>query len=63
MDIIDDITGDPKGAEWLSTHPSYDTRIKKLNGFIPEVNKSYKLLLKLENQHLFDYCTEACLIV
>ena len=54
MDIIDDITGDPKGAEWLSTHPSYDTRIKKLNGFIPEVNKIYELLLKLENQHLFD---------
>jgi predicted Zn-dependent protease len=35
-------SGGQKPAEWLSTHPSDETRIKNLSAFVPEAMKYYK---------------------
>jgi predicted Zn-dependent protease len=35
-------SGGQKPMEWLSTHPSDDTRIKNLTAFVPEAMKYYK---------------------
>jgi predicted Zn-dependent protease len=35
-------SGGPTPPEFLSTHPSYDTRIKNLNEWIPEALTYYK---------------------
>jgi len=35
-------SGGATPPEFLSTHPSYDTRIKDLNNWIPEAMKYYK---------------------
>lgn len=36
------LSGGASTPEFLSTHPSHDTRIKDLNGWIPEAMKYYK---------------------
>lgn len=36
------LSGGSQPPEFLSTHPSHDTRIKDLEGWIPEANKYYK---------------------
>lgn len=37
-----EMSGGQQPPEWLSTHPSHDTRIKDLNNQIPEAMKYYK---------------------
>jgi predicted Zn-dependent protease len=37
-----EVSGGQQPPEWLSTHPSHDTRIKDLNEQIPEAMKYYK---------------------
>lgn len=37
-----EMSGGQQPPEWLSTHPSHDTRIKDLNAQIPEAMKYYK---------------------
>jgi predicted Zn-dependent protease len=36
------LSGGSAPPEFLSTHPSHDTRIKDLEGWIPEANQFYK---------------------
>jgi len=36
------LSGGASPPEFLSTHPSHDTRIKDLEGWIPEANQYYK---------------------
>ena len=36
------LSGGSEPIEFLSTHPSHDTRIKDLEGWIPEANRYYK---------------------
>lgn len=38
---MDAMAGSPPVPEWMSTHPSHDTRIEKLNAYMPEAMKFY----------------------
>lgn len=38
---MDAITGSPPMPEWMSTHPSHESRIENLNEFMPEAMKYY----------------------
>lgn len=47
---MDARAGAPPVPEWMSTHPSNETRIENLNAFMPEAMKYYKKKVK---QHKF----------
>ncbi len=38
---MDAMAGSPPIPEWMSTHPSHETRIENLNAFLPEAMKYY----------------------
>lgn len=43
---MDDMAGSAPVPEWMSTHPSHETRIENLNAYMPNAMKYYKKQIK-----------------